>query len=280
MNNGKQYLFTANGSYFGQVLIAAAFLFPAVYGVLHRGWIDYNEANVLMFPLGVALLLTFAATTEACMMIRSKGHLFAYNVDKAMCISLDRIKWDDAVAIARKLYGPVFDSDCARQFSTTPKSPPLRKLFYSLVSVMFLISVISPCHHLSNAFLSGTFPLKLIAAWVFIVFDAVMVANRIFFRASIRKLWAMTLGDDNFRSILNFELSTGEDSAELPYTVVIDDNALNNDSIPGYTNRIPSRKRLILTGVVLIILVVWVLNSRRNKPTDLNNVSTECRPVK
>jgi hypothetical protein len=28
MNNDKQYLFTANGSYFGKTLIAATFLFP------------------------------------------------------------------------------------------------------------------------------------------------------------------------------------------------------------------------------------------------------------
>ena len=59
MNDDKQYLFTANGSYFGHCLIAAVFLFPVVYGVIDRGFVDLNENNVLMFPLGVALLLFF-----------------------------------------------------------------------------------------------------------------------------------------------------------------------------------------------------------------------------
>ena len=264
MNDDKQYLFTANGSYFGHCLIAVAFLFPIVYGIIDRGLVDLNDNNVLMFPLGVALLMSFASMTEACMMIRSKRYLFAYNVDKAICVSLDSLKWDDAVAIARRLYGPVFDADCFRHISPTPKSPPLRKLFYSIVIVMFIISVVSPCYHLSNAFLSGMFSSKLIVAWAFIVFDTIMIANRLFFRASIRMFWAKTLGDDNFRSILNFELSSGKDSVKLPNTVVIDRKYLNNDRIPGYTNRIPSRKRLIFTGVILIILVVWALNSRRN----------------
>ena len=284
MNDDKQYLFTANGSYFGQIFIAAAFLFPVIYGVIDRGGIDYNVANVLMLPLGVALLLSFAAMTEACMMIKDNKYLYAYNVDKAICVSLDSVQWDNAVAIARKLYGPVFDKDCAQHFSTTPKSPFLRNLFYGLVFTLFCISVVSPCNYAVDAVRSGNFSSKLIVAWIFICFDAAMIVNRLFFRASIRMFWAKTLGDDNFRSILNFELSNGKDSAELPNTVVIDDKDLNNDRLPGYTNRIPSRKRLVLTGVILIILVVWALNSRRNKPAqifpNLNDVSSECRQTK
>ena len=76
MNDDKQYLFTASGSYFGHCLIAAAFLFLIVYGIIDRGFVDLNDNNVLMFPLGVALLLSFASMTEACMMIRSKRYLF------------------------------------------------------------------------------------------------------------------------------------------------------------------------------------------------------------
>jgi len=284
MSDSKQYLFTANGSYFGHCLIAAVFLFPVVYGVIDRGFVDLNENNVLMFPLGVALLLFFSSMTEACMMIKSKRYLFAYNVDKAICVSLDYIRWDDAVAISRRLYGPVFDKDCAFHFSANPKSPFLRNLFYILVVAMFSISIVSPCHHIVNALEGGMFSSKLIAAWVLISFDIIMIVNRLFFRASIRKFWAKTLGDDNFRSILNFELSNEEGSAQLPLSVVTNDKDLNNDRIPGYTNRILSRKRIILTGVILIILVVCALNSRRNKPTQMspnvNRVSTERRPAK
>ena len=207
MNNEKQYLFTANGSYFGKTLIAATFLFPIIYGVIDSGWIDYNETNILMLPVGVALLLAIATATEACMMIRSKNYLFAYNVDKAICLSLDKLKLDSAVAIARKLYGPVFDADCAQRFSSTPKSPFLRNIFYFLVIVMFIISVVSPVHHLIKSFSIGTFSSTLIATWIFILFDGLMIVNRLFYRSSIRRFWAWTFGDNNFRSILNFELS-------------------------------------------------------------------------
>ena len=221
MNNDKQDLFTANGSYLGKALVAVAFLFPVSYGVMSRGLVDYNEMNILMFPLGVMLLLIIAATTEACMMIRSGNYLFAYNVDKAICLPLDKLEWDRAVAIARKLYGPVFDADCAQRFTISPKSPFLRKVFYSLVVFMFMISAISPCYHLIEAFSAGFFSSKLIASWIFIILDATVIVNRIFFRASVRKFWAMTLGDDNFRSILNFELSN--DNNVLPTDAVVID---------------------------------------------------------
>ena len=105
---------------------------------------------------------------------------------------------------------------------------------------------------------------------LFICFDVAMIVNRLFYRASIRRFWARTLGDDNFRAILAFELSNKQDSALLPHSVVADGNALRGDRIPGYSNRVPSQKRLILTGVILIIIVVWVLNSRRNKPTQIS----------
>lgn len=208
MNDDKQYLFTANGSYFGHCLIAGVFLFPVVYGVIDRGFIDLNENNVLMFPLGVALLLSFSSITEACMMIKSKRYLFAYNVDKAICVSLDCIRWDEAVAISCRLYGPVFDKNCAIHFSTNPKSPFLRNLFYILVIAMFSISIVSPCYHIANALNGCMFSSKLIVASMLVLFDAVMIINRLFFRASIRKFWAKTLGNDNFRSILKFEFTT------------------------------------------------------------------------
>ena len=284
MNDNKLYLYTANGSYFGLCMVALAFVLPVAYGIIDRGGIDVTVANVMMFPLGVTLLLAFAAMTEACMMIKDNKYLFSYNVDKAICVSLDAIPWDSAVVIARKLYGPVFDKDCAQLFSSTPKSPFLRNLFYGLVIVLFCISVISPCYNAVDAVRLGTFSSKLIAAWIFICFDVAMIVNRLFYRASVRRFWARALGDDNFRAILDFELSNKEDTARLPDSVVTDEKDLCSDHIPGYTNRIPSQKRLVLIGVILIILVVCVLNSRRNKPAQIspnvNNVSTECRSAK
>ena len=49
MNDKRQYLYTANGSYFGHCIVALAFVLPVVYGIIDRGGIDTTEANVMMF---------------------------------------------------------------------------------------------------------------------------------------------------------------------------------------------------------------------------------------
>ena len=99
-----------------------------------------------------------------------------------------------------------------------------------------------------------------------------------------KTLSAAKSAKNDFRDILDFELSNKTDSALLPDSVVTDEKNLCSNRIPGYANRIPSQKRLVLAGVILIILVVWALNSQHNKPTQIsssvNNVSTECRPVR
>ena len=213
------------------------------------------------------------------MMIISRGYLFAYNVDKAICVRIKGHDVKSAVLIGRRLYGPIFDGNCETQFSSSPKSSTIRNCFYMAIIIMLFVSLIAPCYHFINAFRAGVWSSDLIVAWLFIFLDAFLIINRVFFRASIRRFWARTLGDDNFRAILDFELSNKEDSALLPHSVVTDEKDLCSDRIPGYTNRVPSQKRLILTGVILIMLVVWALNSRRNKPTqttpNVNNVSTE-----
>ena len=100
MSDSKQYLFTANGSYFGRCLVALVFIVPVIYGIIDRGGVDLNPANVLMLPLCVALLLSFAAMTEACMMIKVNKYLFAYNVDKAITPFIPEWKFDEDVTDA------------------------------------------------------------------------------------------------------------------------------------------------------------------------------------
>lgn len=265
MDDNKQFLFTANGSYFGHCFIAFAFLIPILYGIIDRGGVDLKETNVFMGPLCVAFLLVFATMTEACMMIKTKRYLFAYNVDKALCVSLDNISWDSAVAIARRLYGPVFDEDCAEHFSSDPRSPCLRNLFYALIITLFVLSC--PCRYFVNAIQAGTWSSELIAAWFLVCFDGGMIVNRLFFRPSIRRFWALTLGDDNFRSVLNFELYMGNDYAQPPSTVVTQIDELNGDGIPRRSKRVSSRFQLVVTGVILIAIVVWALNIRCKRTT-------------
>ena len=130
MNKDKQFLFTSGGTYFGHLLVSTAFIAPTVYGIIERGGVNEAEANIFMHALAVFMLLLFACMTEACMMIRTDQFLFAYNTDKALCISLGNVPLEDAVATAKTLYGPVFDDNCEQHFSSSPKSHWMRNLFY------------------------------------------------------------------------------------------------------------------------------------------------------
>ena len=149
MNDNRLYLYTANGSYFGHCMVALAFVLPVAYGIIDRGGIDVTVANVMMFPLGVTLLLSFAAMTEACMMIKDNKYLFSYNVDKAICVSLDAIPWDSAVAIARKLYGPVLTKTAHNTFRQ-----PQNRLSYEI----FFMDL-SSCYSVFRLFRHATMPL-------------------------------------------------------------------------------------------------------------------------
>lgn len=276
MTNDKQYLFPAGASHFLSLLLAVGFLGVSMYDLLSGQCAMLKEGNALMTALGVFLLLVYTSAIEACMMITTKGYLFAYNVDKAICVPIKNGDVKFAVSIGRKLYGPIFDKNCEEKFTSRPKSPLTRNFFYMAISLMFFMALIPPCCHLPNALHAWSWSTDLVLAWVFVFFDGLLIVNRIFYRTSIRRFWARTMGGDNFRAILDFELSNREDPAPLPYFVVIDDNDLRGGRIPGYTNHIPSKKRLLLTGTVLIILVVWVLNSRHNKSVQIshNNIST------
>ena len=61
--------------------------------------------------------------------------------------------------------------------------------------------------------------------------------------------------------------------AVLPHFVVIDDKEFDN--IPGYTKRVPSKKKIILVGIILIILVVFALNSWLKAKNELGETQEE-----
>lgn len=123
------------------------------------------------------------------------------------------------------------------------------------IILLYLMSLISPCRHLCNAFQSWSWSANQTMAWFFIFADGVLIVNRIFFRTSVRKLWAYTLGDSNFRSVLKFESSDGGTTPS--------DVGFNVEQPADYEKHGSSRMRLILTGIILIAVVVWALNYQK-----------------
>ena len=258
MNSDRQYLFPSGASHFLGCLLAAGMLGMTVYDLLSGHCASLREGNVSMDAIMVFLLLAYTSMIEACMMITTKGYLFAYNVDKAICVPIKDQGLTSSVSIGRRLYGPIFDKDCASQFSDNPKSATTRNVFYALIVLLYFMSLISPCRHLYNAIQTSSWAMGQIVAWLFIFADGLLIVNRIFFRTSIRKLWAYTLGDANFRSVLKFESSTGGDREEPPLLP-----GFNVDQLPDYNKRGSARTRLILIGVILIAIVVWALNCQK-----------------
>jgi len=250
MNSDRQYLFPSGASHFLGCLLAAGMLGMTIYDMFSGQCVSLREGNVSMDAIMVFLLLAYTSMLEACMMITTKGYLFAYNVDKAICVPIKDHGLMLSVSIGRRLYGPIFDKDCANQFSANPKSTTTRNVFYGLVVLLYFMTLLSPCRYLYYAVQTSSWTMGQIVPWLFLFADGMLIVNRIFFRASIRKVWAYTLGDANFRSVLKFESSTGEDHPPLLV-------GFNVDKLPDYNKRGTSRTRLISTGVILVALIVW-----------------------
>lgn len=207
MNNEKKYLFPSGGSHLLGAVLTLGVIAISIYDLFFGSNVIMRMDNVYFDALMVLMLLVYISLLEACMMITVKDCLFAYNVDKAICVLIKGGDLKSAVAIARKLYGPIYDRNCETQFSSTPRSTIMRKCFYVAIVIMFAISLISPSWHCINAIKTGAWSSKLLVAWVLITIDGALIINRLFYRDSIRRFWALSLGDDNFRSILKFELS-------------------------------------------------------------------------
>lgn len=92
----------------------------------------------------------------------------------------------------------------------------MRRFFYAEAILMFLLSLIAPYYHFANALHTKTWSWYLTLAGCFIFIDAILILNRLFFRASIRRFWAYSCGDSAFRAVLKFELSSEKNAPYLP----------------------------------------------------------------
>ena len=265
MNDERKYLFPSGGSHLLGAILALGLIVVSIYDLFSGCNAIMREDNVFVDALMVLMLLCYISLIEACMMIAVKDYLFAYNVDKAICVLIKGNDLKSAVSIARRLYGPIYDRNCEKQFSSNPRSSVMRKCFYAAIVLMFAMSLISPGHHFMNAVATGVWTSKLIAALVLIFIDGAIIINRLFYRGSIRRFWALVLGDDHFRSILKFELSNCNRQFMPKSTIDCSNAVCYHDYIPGVNKRQPSRLRLVLTVIVMIVIVVTAMNMRRNR---------------
>lgn len=215
MNDDKKFLFPASGSHLLGVILSLGLIGVIVYDLAFGARAFMREGNVFVDALMLFLLLAYISILEACMIILYKGYLFAYNVDKAICLPICGGDLRQALSKARKIFGPVFSKNCESQFSANPASTQMRKAFYTVAVGNFFLALISPTCHLVTAAHNGAWSRNLFFALVLVAVDAAILVNRIFFRASIRKFWAVTLGDGHYRDVLKFEMSTEKQSVEL-----------------------------------------------------------------
>lgn len=216
MRNDKLFLFPSGASHAFGCLLLMGIIGVSVYDFF---WGDRAVLRTGNIPMNAILLfgvLAYTSLLESCMMILSKGYLFAYNANKAICVPIINGDIRAAVTLGQRLYGPIFDKNCETRFSSRPKSPFMRRFFYAEAILMFLLSLIAPCHHFVNALHTKSWSWDLTLAGCFIFIDAILILNRLFFRASIRRFWGYTCGDSAFRAVLKFELSSEKDAPHLP----------------------------------------------------------------
>ena len=162
--------------------------------------------------IGAAMLLCLAAVWEGAMMVKTGRVLCAYRSDKALCIPLEGRTLDEAFLAARKLYGPTFEPGAARRFSEAPSSPWMRNAFYAIVTCLFakgLAVTLLPLRSPGN-------PVPTPGQWALFSFDAILLVNRLFFRAGIRRFWAIAailFGNRQLLDVLQSE-TTGTPPSE------------------------------------------------------------------
>jgi hypothetical protein len=204
MNQPKQFLFPANSYYFGPFAIAALFLTIELVGLFLHPDVFWAQGGIE--AIGSALLLCFAAMWEGAMMVKTDRFLCAYRSDRALCIPLEGRPLDEAFFAACKLYGPTFEPDAVHRFSDNPPSPWMRKAFYTMVACLFAKSLAVVMIRV-RAY--GT-PMPSPGQWALFAFDALLLFNRLFFRAGIRRFWAalgVLFGNRQIRDVLQAEIS-------------------------------------------------------------------------
>lgn len=102
MNNEKKYLFSSGGSHLLGAVLTLGVIAISIYDLFFGSNAIMRMDNVYFDALMVLMLLVYISLLEACMMITVKDCLFAYNVDKAICVLIKGGDLKSAVAIARK----------------------------------------------------------------------------------------------------------------------------------------------------------------------------------
>lgn len=100
--------------------------------------------------------------------------------------------------------------------------------------------------------------MNLALAWCLVLIDAFLIVNRIFYRSSIRKFFAFTIGNKEFRSVLHFETADECEICSCPVAASKEEV----DRALGVRQEF-SWLRMIVEGIILIGIVVLVMNSTR-----------------
>ena len=210
MTPKKQFLFPANSYYFCPFAVAALILAIEIVGLFLHPATNWPRGD--LDAIGAAVLLCLATALEGAMMVKTDRVLCAYRPDKALCIPLEGRTLDEAFLAACKLYGPTFEPGAARRFSEHPSSPWMRNAFYAIVSCLFAKGLAATLLTLRSP---GT-PVSTPGQWALFAFDAFLLANRLFFRAGIRRFWAIAallFGNRQLLDVLQAE-TTGTPSSE------------------------------------------------------------------
>lgn len=257
MNNNRMFLFPSGASHLLGCILLLGMLGISVYDLVgEKAFL--RDGNVFVGGLMLFLVLIYTLFIEACMMIVAKGHLFAYNVDKALCVRISNDDVKSAVRIGRRMYGPIFEKDCENRFSDKPTSPGMRNVFYAISILFFFTSLYPSLFGLCRSIKTSTWTMNLALAWCLVLIDAFLIVNRIFYRSSIRKFFAFTIGNKEFRSVLHFETADECEICSCPVAASKEEV----DRALGVRQEF-SWLRMIVEGIILIGIVVLVMNSTR-----------------
>ena len=260
----KQYLYPSGNSFGGKIFIAAIVLVVFFFLVVRTPVSSCLVDGTYLIPLVIAALMAVEAATGACMLVKTQNYRYAYQVDKALCISLADTSLKEATMRAMRLYGPVFEQNGWEKFSSTPTSPWPRNVYFGMMAIMIVLASLAPIYHLALAWQTLVFPAPLLWAWGLLSFDVFLWFNRLRCRAGIRKFWAYMPGGRLVRKVLQMELAEG--SGQCPVVPNNDEGfVLGPPSRRIRISRKAMRRQFWLRLIFSILLITIATNLKRCK---------------
>lgn len=178
----KKYLYPSGGAYVSAVVVATCLFTVLSYAMFFDTCRFLMSSNVVMPFVATLICLVLIVLIESNMMIFSSDKIFFYGMDCAEYLNCTPESFQDLLLMHQSLFSP------EDQLDEKPKSPFVRKYLFLICALMIVQGMIITGYNLCELIVDNLSEL-IIVIFLFAI-DVGCLINRIWFRSSLRFLWA------------------------------------------------------------------------------------------